>query len=478
MKHKIKTKTCGRKIVTVLAATSAVASSAFGQATNAPAADPLAAFKTDKGLIAITKVAPELTPVSDYTGDFWHRSTLFDDPRGGRTRFYNDGLTTDAQLTQVFQGVASGGSANGSGGTHYNGLFEANLGLDTAKAGLWSGGLIILTEQTSFGKPLKSQAGNLSPINSTALWPKPYEDSSVLMEYLLVQALPFNTVLLLGRLDPSNYLDQNSFSCTSDSQFLNVSMNSNPLFGRFLTYSTYAALFMTKVTDDLTVAYGGWTPNSQPGEYGGNWDDYGIALYPIYKYQAFNHPGLIQVIAAYTSKNATDVGNPRLLPGLATGNLPTKNDNWIVELSGEQYLWEPKGASVPKAEGGRKEDFHVATKDFAADRPGVGIFYRASHTPTDRSAYDVYVSGGLGARGVIPGRPYDRCGVGPYWLKESNDLKKQPGIPLQDEVGLEGFYNFAITPFMQLSFDAQWISPGIQSSSDAVVVGGRVNIRF
>ena len=115
MKHKNTSRSRGRKIVTALAATSAVASAAFGQATNAPAADPMAAFKTDKGLISLTKAAPELTPVSDYTGEFWSRATLLGDPGNWRTRAYDSGLTLDAQLTQVFQGVVSGGSAQGSG---------------------------------------------------------------------------------------------------------------------------------------------------------------------------------------------------------------------------------------------------------------------------------------------------------------------------------------------------------------------------
>jgi len=175
------------------------------------------------------------------------------------------------------------------------------------------------------------------------------------------------------------------------------------------------------------------------------------------------------------------VGNPQLVPGVITGNLPTKNDNWIMELSGEQYFWEPKGASVPQAEGGRKEDFHVPTKDFAQDQPGMGIFYRFSCTPEDRSAYYIYLSGGIGGRGVIPGRPYDRFGVGSYWLKESSDFKNQPVIAttLQDEVGLEAFYNFAITPWMQLSADVQWIvNSAKQSSDEAVVLGTRLNIRF
>jgi len=444
------------------------------------AVDPMAAFKTEKGLISLTKVAPELTPVSDYTGDFRSRTTLFGDPGGWRSRLYDYGLTLDAQLTQVYQGVVSGGSAKGKGHGQYNGLFEANLTFDTAKAGLWSGGLFIFTEQTSFGHPLKSQSGNLSPVNQTALWPESYKDSSVLMEYFLMQALPFNTVAMVGRLDPSNYLDLNSFACNSDNQFLNVSMNSNPLFGRFLTYSTYAALFMTKVTEDFTLAYGAWTPNSQPGDYGGDWNDYGVAIYPIFKYKAFDHPGMVQAIAAYTSKNAVDVDNPRFVPGAITGNPPTKSNNWIVELSGEQYFWEPEGASVPRAKGGRKEDFHVPTKDFVQDRPGLGIFYRFSYTPEDRSAYSIYLSGGVGGRGVIPGRPYDRFGVGSYWVKESNDFKKQPIVAtaLQDEVGVEAFYNFAVTPWMQLSLDAQWISPGIRSSGDAWVLGTRLNIRF
>jgi len=481
MKHKNTSRSRGRKIVTALAATSAVASSAFGQTTNATAVDPLAAFKTDKGLISLTKAAPEMTAVSDYSGDFRHRATLLGDPGGWRNRLYDDGFTVDAQLTQVGQGVVSGGSAAGNGHWQYNGLFEANATMDTAKAGLWSGGLFVLTEQTSFGHPLQNQAGNLSPINATALWPKAYQDSSVLMEYYLAQALPLNTVAIIGRIDPSNFLDQNSFSCSSDNQFLNVSMNSNPLFGRFLTYSTYAALFMTKATENLTVAYGAWTPNTAPGDYGGDWNDVGVGLIPILKYQAFNHPGMIQVIAAYTTKDAVDVDNPRFLPGVITGNPPTKSDNWIVEVSGEQYFWEPQGASVPEADGGRKEDFHVPTQAFASTRPGMGIFYRFSCTPENRSAYDTYVSGGIGGRGVIPGRPYDRFGVGSYWLKQSSDFSSQPGIPLVlgDEVGVEAFYNFAITPALQLSFDVQWIpNPGKQSSDDAVILGTRLNMRF
>jgi len=440
MKKRNNTKTRGRNLVIALALTVTVAFSAFGQdstQTPSPAADPLAPFKTDKGLLSLTKIAPTMTPASDYTGELSSRSTMLGDLAGWRTRLYDHGFTFDAQLTQVYQGVASGGSPLGSGTGEYNGLFEANITIDTAKAGLWSGGLFILTEQTSFGHPLKDQPGNLSPVNATALWPIPYETSSVLMEYGLIQALPGKTVLLVGRLDPSNYLDQNSFSYTSDNQFLNVSMNSNPLWGRFLIYSTYAVLLMTKVTDHLTLANGAWTPNTAPGDYGGKWNDFGVVVNPQFKYSAFHHSGAVQAIVAYTSKTALDVANPQLVPGVIAGNPPTKGYNWLIELSGEQFFWEPEGVSVPQAKGGRKEVFHVATKDFAQARPGFGTFYRCSYTPEDRSAYSLYLSGGFGGRGVIPGRPHDRLGIGSYWLKKSGGSQR-PGVNLVAKGGGTG----------------------------------------
>jgi porin len=120
----------------------------------------------------------------------------------------------------------------------------------------------------------------------------------------------------------------------------------------------------------------------------------------------------------------------------------------------------------------------VPTQDYAINLPGVGLFYQAAYTPQDRNPWNINLSGGLGARGIIPGRPFDRMGLGVYWLKESSDLDDQPGNLLQNEVGVEAYYNFAITPWLQISADVQRINPGITSSDDAWVLGSRLNMRF
>jgi porin len=56
----------------------------------------------------------------------------------------------------------------------------------------------------------------------------------------------------------------------------------------------------------------------------------------------------------------------------------------------------------------------------------------------------------------------------PYILNELAD----------DQLGLEAYYNFAVTPWLQISADVQWVDQGISTSDDAWVVGSRQRIRF
>jgi carbohydrate-selective porin OprB len=46
------------------------------------------------------------------------------------------------------------------------------------------------------------------------------------------------------------------------------------------------------------------------------------------------------------------------------------------------------------------------------------------------------------------------------------------------EVGIEAYYNFAITPWLQISADLQWISSGIKSNDDALALGTRIFTQF
>jgi porin len=360
-----------------------------------------------------------------------------------------------------------------TGGEGYNGLLDYGITLDTGKLDWWSGGLLAFNAQSSFGKPLKTEAGNVSPVNYTALFPKFFEDSTVLMEYYWIQALPKKMVLTFGRLDAVNFLDRNRFANDPRNQFLNVSLGNDLLWGYFLSFSTYGVLLDAPVTKNVSVGGAYWTPNTQPGDYGGDFSDVGLAAFVDGKWEfGKGLGGEANLVLAYSSADTGEIDNPRFTPGLITGNVPTESDNWLVAFDLEQYLWKPgksAGATRP-----------ARTRSFDFQEPGLGLFFRFGYTPADRNPWNISISGGVSGRGLIPGRPYDRAGIGAYTLLESGDLRDKVilGDLTDSEVGLEGFYNFAITPWIQISADVQWISSGIQSNDNAWVVGSRLYTQF
>jgi len=428
----------------------------------------------DNGLISLTKLAPTITRVSDYSGGIWERNTMFGDLGGHRSDWYDKGFSLDMQVTQVYQKVTSGGSAGGNGNAAYNGLAEINAYLDTAKLGWWSGGLLATTVQTSWGNPLQSEVGNISLVNATPMWPVPFHNTTRVMEYYLTQGLPNEMTLIVGRIDPTNFLDTNTYANIPESQFLNGSFNNDLLWGELLTFSTYAGLLIIPVTEGFDIATGIWTPGTQPDDYAGDWSDWAAVVNPIFSYHIGDKPGKLQFTYAYSSEDTVAFDNPFLGPIDPRGKelVSSKSSNWLITVNVEQHLWTPQGQKKPYASG---------TEDFDNNPPGIGLFYRFGYMPDDRNEFNMTMSGGVGARGIIPGRPNDRMGIGVYGFFASDHFQQKSLLLnelLDDEVGFEAYYNFAVTPWMQISADVQYIDQGLTTSDDAWVVGSRLNVRF
>ena len=93
----------------------------------------------------------------------------------------------------------------------------------------------------------------------------------------------------------------------------------------------------------------------------------------------------------------------------------------------------------------------------------------------------------------VLGRPLDQFGIGYYYMDISNPKFTGPIAErelLRDEYGVEAYYNFAITPWMKLTPDIQFIrpaqkdklvstSPLVKEGIDtATVVGLRLQVIF
>jgi porin len=76
----------------------------------------------------------------------------------------------------------------------------------------------------------------------------------------------------------------------------------------------------------------------------------------------------------------------------------------------------------------------------------------------------------------LPGREADRFGIGWYYGAASSELG--PFFNPDDGTGGELFYNFAVTPWFQLTPDLQIIIGGVPNSDTAVIFGLRGNLVF
>jgi porin len=88
--------------------------------------------------------------------------------------------------------------------------------------------------------------------------------------------------------------------------------------------------------------------------------------------------------------------------------------------------------------------------------------------------------GGISGTSPIPGRTRDTLGVGFYDLSISEALKRTatPLAPLQNEQGVELYYNAKVTPWFQFTPDLQIVRPFEKDVDTAVVVGFRAKLDF
>jgi porin len=121
----------------------------------------------------------------------------------------------------------------------------------------------------------------------------------------------------------------------------------------------------------------------------------------------------------------------------------------------------------------------VTEKGVSNSLPGVTVFGRIAYSPPDRNLIDLYLDGGIGFVGLVPGRPLDRIGMGVAYMRISNadqnldrDSRFFTGIPSpvrSSERVLELIYEAHIKPGWLLAPYFQYVfrpSGGIPNPND------------
>ena len=468
----------------------------------AKSADETPAGKTaEKGKVSLAEVEPEAYygfrgypkfygDDNTVHGDIFHRSQLLGNPKGLRDRLVDMGIYVDVGITQFLGANVSGGVKDGN--IRNNGTADYWLNFDSGKAGLWSGGSLFLHGETSWeaDQSINPDVGSLLPANNDATIPVLDESTSTFSEFFMVQTLPANTVLIVGRSDFTGVVDQNNFANDERVQFSHTGLINNPIVGSFLPYVTWgvAGVWAPKKEHNIVAAAvatdGDANTIALKTIFNGN-----NTYFAQYQYSPTigGRPGNYRLAYAYTSKDPLSfaIGKRRLV-GQILGVVPVarENGNYTVLGSFDQYLWV-KGGSVKAYDRERrlKESKYPGHARLHLPPVGIGIFARAGWAPNDRNVIDQFYSFGIGGYGMlIPGRDQDLWGVGWAGTHISDDVRSITRVLRKDldalEHGFEAFYNFEVTPATHLTMNVQVIDSTLESVDTATTVSFRLQLDF
>ena len=388
--------------------------------------------------------APVFAADPDYSGSFVSRSTLTGDWGGKRNYLAKKGVTINMDLTQVEQGVVDGGKDKSG---MYGGRGNLTLNVDTGKLGLWPGGFLTAELEGNFGHGANLRNGGLMPVNSNQSFPMMGKDELNLPALTFTQFLSEYAGVIVGKMDTSGG-DMNEFAQgKGDSQFMNMALNLNPALLITVPYSTLGAGVIILPVKDPNAALVSLSVVSAVGaantsgfdNLNGNKLSYNVEGRILTDF--FGMTGHQLAGAIYSNREFTSM-DQRVVPD-QKAPFAKKTGSWSVYYNFDQYLYEPvKGSGK-----------------------GVGIFGRFAATDGNPNFIHYFYSLGIGGKGVIASRPYDRFGLGWYYIDIKSPTITGPSATLElfrDEQGVEAYYSVALTPWALLTPNIQYIHGGAQ----------------
>jgi porin len=459
----------------------------------------LAAFTVFLVASAPAGAQPYVVPPT-WGGDFWTRPRLTGDWGGLRDELGAKGVVIDVDLLVSPMGVLSGGKSTG-GDTWGNADYTLNV--DTQKLGLWPGGFLNISVDTSFGTALNN-SGTLAPVNTATLIPESnnHNHTTALMGATFMQFLSTKFGLILGKVDTLTSAEL-EFYGNYQTQFLNAAFNF-PLTSAFVPISAFGGGVIALPTQDISVSIlalssdGTPTSNNVGDAFGKGTMVVGGAGVTIKPFGLVGHQNLSllwgnqnrfsleqdpgNLAALLLQSRFPRLGNPgptleqileRFFPGLSVPAAPPNRESssWAVSYAFDQYIWQPAGDS----------------------KHGIGVFFSAGTSDANPNPIKYSFLAGLGGKGIVPRRPDDTFGLAFARTQFSSAfvpfLRQRLGLGLDHEDAFEAYYNLAITGWLNATADLQVVNSGLKKALNssgaglmnvdtAVIAGIRFRVRF
>ncbi len=369
---------------------------------------------------------------------------------GVRSILKNKGVDMELEYTSTYQGLSAG---TGDSAFNYGGKFDAFITLDSSKLQLWQGGSLRTHFEYRHGNDNAFKGGALWPTNSAQALPLGAPNKLVASSLYLTQQLSPNISLLLGKINVLDLLAKdNFFGGWGNHRFMNVAFVAPPsgvlpptIFGSIMNIKAKNINWTLMAFDpnDRTLDY---LPNDLFNE-GINVSFSGAKSFKLSGRKSNFSAGL-----TYSTQTGADLNDILLPPELESG---TKEGSYSITA---QFS-------------------HNLNQDEASPW---GIFIKASIADGNPNPIDASIIGGIGGKAAFINRAQDNFGIGYFYYAVSNELREaiQPSEDLNDDSGLEVFYNYQVSAWFNLTADIQYIDPMKSKNKNALVMGLRTNIKF
>ncbi len=389
----------------------------------------------------------------DDSGDLCCRSRLTGDWLGYRSRLESNGIRFEGNVTQYYQGTATGGLRNRfEYGGHNDYLFNLDMGKIIGAEGLF----IKLRGESQFGRFINGDTGAILAANTSGLTPTQNEQKTALTNITATQMFSRSVGVFAGKIDTLDG-DLNAYAHgRGKEQFMNTALVATPIAFRTTPYSTWGVGLVVLGAEGTPVfSLIALDPRDFATTF--NLDDVfadGVTVNAELRLPTrfFHQPGHQLLGGIWSNRDVALLSTAPLLLLPSSPPLPTASDSWALYWNFDQQL--------------------VANR---CDRSkGWGIFGRAAIADEETNPLEWFLSAGVGGTSPIRGRQSDTFGIGWYYAATSNQL---PGLLLDDYgQGVEAFYNYQLTPWIHVTPDLQVIDPSRRGVDTSLLLGLRIKM--
>jgi porin len=396
--------------------------------------------------------APEQKPYSILT-----TPTLLRFPGSPFDVLRSNGIDVGGTVTSVYQGHTSG---SGNEVWRHGAKGDLKVVLDSTKMGFWPGTIVVFHQEWNWGRDVNGVgSGVLLPVNTPMGLPRlggDNQNTSINVtqnfgDVFSVSVGKFNLLDLAARTPILGGGGLDTFQHVGLA--VPISGVTPPYIVGGIATMKMPYVIVTGMIYDPRNAQNPdvWNKPFTDGR------TYSLSATVPTKF--YDLPGFYGVKGAYSDKKGLDLSAiPELALPTGTGFRQQKQGYRYFSLSMQQFLYV-----VPGAPG-----------------QGFGIFAEYGVSEGNPNPFKSHLIAGVSGTGVFD-RPLDRWGIGYFKYVLSKDLKDslvQIRQRRQDEWGVEAYYNLAVTPWLRVTANVQWVRPGDPAKERATYAGLRTQVRF